>query len=118
MSASNLPPGATYIFTPAAVTPCASGANTTFAITVPPQTNMASCTSRLGPTVLALLLLPLTRYKPHRLLLWLLIGLTSFAMTGCGEGGYFSLPQQIYVITVTGTSGSLVRSTTVTLTVE
>jgi hypothetical protein len=74
--------------------------------------------------VLALLLLPLTlikrcRYKPHRRLLRLLIGFTSFsAMTGCGEGGYFSLPQQTYVITVTGTSGSLVRSTTVTLTVE
>ena len=124
MSASNLPPGATITFTPAAVTPGTSGANTTFAVTVPPQTSMASHTSRLGPAVLALLLLPLTllrryRYKPQRLLLWLLIGLTTFsAMTGCGEGGYFSLPQQTYVITVTGTSGSLVRSTTVTLTVE
>jgi YVTN family beta-propeller protein len=124
MSASNLPPGATFTFTPAAVTPSTSGANTTFAVTVPPQTSMASHASHLGPAVLALLLLPLTllkryRYKPQRLLLWLLIGLTSFsAMTGCGEGGYFSLPQQTYVITVIGTSGSLVRSTTVTLTVE
>jgi hypothetical protein len=124
MSASNLPPGATYIFTPATVTPGSSGANTTFAISVPSQSNMASRTNRFGPTMLALLLLPLTllkryRNKPHRLLLWLLIGLTSFsAMIGCGEGGYFSLPQQTYVITVTGTSGTLVRSTTVTLTVE
>jgi YVTN family beta-propeller protein len=124
MSASNLPPGATFTFTPAAVTPGASGMNTTFAVTVPPQSSTASRTSRLSPAVLALLLLPLTlikryRYKPHRLLLWLLIGLTSLsAMTGCGEGGYFSLPQQTYVITVTGTSGSLVRSTTVSLTVE
>jgi hypothetical protein len=124
MSASNLPPAATVTFNPAAVTPGTSGANTTFAVTVPQQSSMASPTSRLGQAVLALLLLPLTllrryRYKPHRLLLWLLIGLTSFsAMTGCGEGGYFSLPQQTYVITVTGTSGSLVRSTTVTLTVE
>ena len=124
MSASNLPPGAAFTFTPATVTPGTSGANTTFAVTVPPQTSMAAHTSRLGPAVLAFLLLPLTllrryRYKPQRLLLWLLIGLTSFsAMTGCGEGGYFSLPQQTYVITVTGTSGSLVRSTTVTLTVE
>jgi hypothetical protein len=124
MSASNLPPGATVTFSPAAVTPGTSGANTTFAVTVPPQTSMTARTSRLGSAVLALLLLPLTlirryRYKPQRLLLWLLIGLTTFsAMTGCGEGGYFSLPQQTYVITVTGTSGSLVRSTTVTLTVE
>jgi YVTN family beta-propeller protein len=124
MSASNLPPGATYTFTPAAVTPGASGANTTFAVSVPSQSSMASRTTSLGPAVFALLLLPLTclkwyRDKPHRLLLWLLIGLTSFtAATGCGEGGYFSLPQQTYTITVTGTSGSLVRSTTVTLTVQ
>ena len=124
MSASNLPPGATFTFNPAAVTPGTSGANTTFAVTVPPQTSVTAHASCLGPGALALLLLPLTllrrcRYKPQRLLLWLLIGLTSFsAMTGCGEGGYFSLPQQTYVITVTGTSGSLVRSTTVTLTVE
>jgi len=124
MSASNLPLGATYTFTPAAVTPGAPGANTTFAVAVPPQSSMASRKAPLGPAVFALLLLPLAclkryREKPHRLLLWLLIGLASFSgTTGCGVGGYFSLPQQTYIITVTGTSGSLVRSTTVTLTVE
>jgi hypothetical protein len=124
MSASNLPPGATFTFTPATVIPGASGANTTFAVTVPPQSNMASRTGSLGPAVFALLLLPLAclkryRDKPYRLFLWLLIGLTSFtAATGCGEGGYFSQPQQTFTITVTGTSGSLVRSTTVTLTVQ
>ena len=42
MSASNLPPGATYTFTPAAVTPGAAGANTTFTVSIPPQSHMAS----------------------------------------------------------------------------
>jgi YVTN family beta-propeller protein len=123
MSASNLPPGATYTFAPSAVTPGTAGANTTFAISVPKQSSMVS-RSRLGPVAFALLLLPFTclkRYRtnPQRLLLWMLVALTSFgAMSGCGEGGYFSQPQQTYIITVTGTSGSLVRSTTITLTVQ
>jgi predicted cupin superfamily sugar epimerase len=49
----------------------------------------------------------------------MLVALASFgAASGCGEGGYFSQTEQTYTITVTGTSGSLVRSTIVTLTVE
>jgi hypothetical protein len=74
--------------------------------------------------MLAAQLLPLaalrrTRGRPPRLLLWLVLTLTSFGvMTGCGAGGYFNQPQQTYTITVTGTSGTLVRSTTVTLTVQ
>ena len=124
MSATNLPLGATYTFSPAAVTPGTAGANTTFTVSVPPQSNMASRSSSLGPAAFALLLLPfacLKRYRrrPQRLLLWLLVMLTSLgAVSGCGEGGYFSQPQQTYTIIVTGTGGSLVHSTTVTLTVE
>jgi hypothetical protein len=123
LSASNLPPGATYTFDPAAVTPGA-GANTTFTVSLPPQSSMASYSRRLGPIAFALLLLPfvcLKRYrrKPQRLLLWMLVGLASLGtVSGCGEGGYFSQTEQTYTITVTGTSGTLVRSTTVTLTVE
>jgi MBG domain (YGX type)/Bacterial Ig-like domain (group 3)/FG-GAP-like repeat len=124
MSASNLPPGATYTFSPAAVTPEAAGANTTFTVSVPPQSSMASRGHRLGPVAFALLLLPfacLKRYRrrPQRRLLWMLVTLASFgAVSGCGEGGYFSQTEQTYTITVTGTSGNLARSTTVTLTVE
>ena len=124
MSATNLPPGATYTFTPAAVTPGAAGANSTFTISVPPQSNMASRSRRLGPVAFALLLLPFAWLKRHRrnpqqLLLWILLALVSFgAVSGCGEGGYFSQTEQTYTITVTGTSGNLVHTTTVILTVE
>ena len=124
MSASNLPPGATYTFSPATVTPGAAGVNTTFTVSVPKQSGMASRGRRLEPAALALLLLPfayLKRYRsrPQRLMVWILLGLTSLGVvSGCGEGGYFSQTEQTYTITVTGTSGNLVRSTTVTLTVE
>jgi hypothetical protein len=76
------------------------------------------------PLALAMLLVPLAllrkaQRRPPRLLLWLLVALASFTtMTGCGTGGYFSQQQRTYTITVTGTSGSLARSTTVTLIVE
>jgi hypothetical protein len=39
-------------------------------------------------------------------------------VTGCGTGGYFINQSARTTITVTGASGSLVRSTTVTLTVQ
>jgi hypothetical protein len=122
MTASNLPSGATYTYTPATVTPGAAGANTAFTVSVPKQ-SAALHTERLGPTVLALLALPLawsrrSRGRLHRLLLWLVALASLGAVTGCGAGGYFSQTEQTYTITVTGTSGSLVHSTTVTLTVE
>jgi hypothetical protein len=123
MSASSLPPGATYTFSPAAVTPAAAGANTNFVVSVPKQ-SAALRRSRLGTAALALLVLPFawfrrSRGRPPWLLLWLLLGLASFgAMSGCGAGGYFSQPQQTYTIMVTGTSGNLAHSTSVTLTVE
>ena len=100
MSASGLPPGATYTFTPAAVTPGTAGASTAFVVSVPMQSNMASRSRRLGPAAFALLLLPfacLKRYRrrPQRLLLWMLVALASFgAVSGCGGGGYFSQPNR------------------------
>ena len=124
LTASGLPAGATYTFNPNPVTPGASGTNSTLTVSMPTQTGMLLHRSSRTPLVLAVLLLPLValrrvRGRPPRLLLWLLLTLASLGViAGCGEGGYFSRTPQTYTITVTGTSGTLVHSTTVTLTVE
>jgi hypothetical protein len=39
-------------------------------------------------------------------------------LSGCAGNGYFGQPPQNYTVTVTGTSGTLSHSATVTLTVE
>jgi hypothetical protein len=123
LTVSGLPPGASYTFTPASVTPGATGASSTLIISVPKQ-SVALRRHSQAPLVLALLLVPFAALRrrsrgPARLALWLLLALSSFgAVTGCGGGGYFNQPQRTYVITVTGASGGLVRNTTATLTVE
>jgi hypothetical protein len=124
LSATGLPPGATYTFTPASVTPGAGGATSSFSVSVPSQTASNLRTGSMAPFVLAGLTLPWMWLRrktsgPPRLLLWLLLSLVTLgSVVGCGVGGYFSQSEQTYTITVTGTSGSLTRSTTVTLTVE
>jgi hypothetical protein len=123
MSATNLPPGATYTFSPASVTPGTASANSQLTIVVPRQTAEAPRRNR-SPIVLAFLLFPLAfvrrlRVKPARLLLVFAFLLTSLGvLTGCGVGGYFNQPERTYIITVTGTSGSLTHATTVMLTVQ
>ncbi|HWW23083.1 MAG TPA: Ig-like domain repeat protein [Edaphobacter sp.] len=123
LTVSGLPPGASYTFTPASVTPGATGASSTLIISVPKQ-SVALRRHSQAPLVLALLLVPFAALRrqrggPARLALWLLLALSSFgAVTGCGGGGYYNQPQRTYVITVTGASGDLVRNTTATLTVE
>jgi len=123
LTATNLPPGSSYTFAPSTLTPGSAGATSTFTVSVPKQSAALRRISKT-PLAFAVLLLPLalfrrTQARPPRLLLWLLLGLTSFGMiSGCGAGGYFNLPQQTYVITVTGTSGNVANSSTVTLTVQ
>lgn len=124
LTATNLPPGATYTYTPPAVTPGAAGATSIFTVTVPKQTAESNRRGSESSLALAVLLLPLTlirrvRKSPQRLLVWIILSFGFLgAITGCGVGGYFSQPQQTYVITVTGTSGNLVHGTTATLTVQ
>ena len=123
LTATGFPAGASYTFDPATVTPGVNGATSTLTISVPQQSMMLDRSDHT-PLVLATLLVPFamlckSRNRSYRLLLSMLVALASFAaMAGCGSGGYFNQPQQTYTITVTGTSGSLVRSTNVTLTVQ
>ena len=122
LTATNLPLGSSYTFTPATLTPGSSGATSTFTVTVPKQSAALPSDSKT-PFEIATLLLPLAllrrkRPRPTRLLLWLLLGLTSLgAISGCG-GGYFNQPEQSYAITINATSGNVTHSTTVTLTVQ
>ncbi|MCL2660242.1 MAG: hypothetical protein FWD64_06970, partial [Acidobacteriaceae bacterium] len=99
----------------------------TMTISVPQQSaSLKPFSSGKSPLALAALLLPLAAFRKRRkhirLLVLLLAGLSGMGLiSGCGmgnKGGYFSQSEKSYTVTVTGTSGSLVHSTTVTLTVE
>jgi hypothetical protein len=46
------------------------------------------------------------------------VGLVATSLTGCGSGTGFALPGSTSTITVTGTSGNIVHSTTLTLVVK
>ena len=130
LSVSGLPVGATSSFLPPSVIP--NGGAVTSTLTVG-TTNVAALSaphfgeSRIGGqgAVLALgiLLLPWMRVKrmrqsAARLLsaVVLLAGLT--CLWGCGAGGFAGHSQQTYILTVTGTSGSIQHATTVTMTLQ
>jgi sugar lactone lactonase YvrE len=133
LSASGLPAGATATFSPATLAAGSGSTNVTLTIQLPATSSRRQPANRLGrglaPIALGMLLLPFTRRmrrarkKLRRgvslaLLLLARLG-ASAGLTGCGySSGFFGQPQQTYTVTVTGTSGALVHSTTVTLTVE
>jgi len=147
LSASGLPANATYTFLPASL-PAGSGPTpVTLTIVLAPVTaaslqpaashaggtvegTKASNSPRLPYLALALLLLPFagrmrkTGRKLGRLLPLLVLLISGVAatmgITGCGSSstGYFGQASKTYTIAVTGTSGSLTHSTTVTLTVQ
>ena len=129
LAASGLPAGATAVFSPASV-PAASGTTTvTLAIQLP-QTSADSewagfggAAGRLVPLTLALILLPLAGRlrrggkRIRRLISLLLLAIAG--LSGCGFiSGSLGRTSQTYTVTVTGSSGTLSHSATVTLTVE
>lgn len=121
LTAAGLPPGASYAFSPASVVPGTSSANSTLTVKTATVNGMLMTTA--APAALAVVLLPFAWFRRRRgnmsrLLLGLVALLIAMGATGCGSGGYFNQAQQTYTITVTGTSGTVSHSTTVTLIVE
>jgi hypothetical protein len=129
LTATGLPPGATVTFGTTTYVPGVGPTPTSMTIVTSPTVAMVKPTRGGSDIYYGLLLLPLLgirriRKKIRTLPRGIAYGLAALvvlaglgAMTGC-QGGYFGGPPQTYVITVTGTSGTLSHSTTVTLTVE
>jgi len=131
LTATGLPSADTLTLTP---TPIAAGSGTTsFTLTavtansVNAELHRERMLKRMAPLTLALLLLPFAgrlRRRMPRLMLALLLALAGLAAavgtSGCGNqpSGYFGHGVTNYTIVVTGTSGSLTHSTSVTLTVN
>jgi hypothetical protein len=133
LSVSGLPVGSTYSLTPAGIAAGAGTTNFVLSITVPQQLVQLEHRNELGKGLgtiaLALLLLPFSRRIRKRArglsrsaltVMLLLAGAGAmFGLSGCGAStGFFGQTQKSYVVTVTGTSGTLTRSTTVTLIVQ
>ena len=129
LTATGLPAGATYSFSPAMVTPGSAAASTVLTVqTVKPVATVRNLGGVAG-IAFALLVLPFgvsrkkcEALKKTRLLgalgVLLLLGSTA-GLTGCGtSNGFFGQPGQSYTVTVTATSGTLVHSTTVVLNVQ
>jgi len=129
MSGTGFPPGATWQFTPSTVTPGSSGATTVLTIRTARQTASSRTNDLfhfpLGIGLAAgMFLLAGKRKQFGRSVVMFLALLTmaggTLTLTGCGGGwpGPPSTQGHTYVITVTGTSGSLHPSATVTLIVK
>ena len=138
LTASGLPAGASVSFSPASVTPSGAAATSTMTITTSAiQATAHNDTSPLWPIVptslAGLLFMPALRRrlgKQGRLLparaielgvALFILTLAGAAVLGCSGG--FALPSSgpaptSYSVAVTGTSGTIAHSTSVTLTVK
>ena len=131
LSASGLPSGAVATFAPATLSAGSGTTNVTLTVTIPQSTSALEQGLRHGapPILLGFLLLPFagkmrrTGRRMARLFLILtfaVLGLGALTgLTGCSyHSGYFAQQQQSYTVDLTGTSGPLTHSATVTLKVE
>ena len=131
LSATGMPAGATYTFAPATVTPGSAAASTVLTVNTAASTAVLHRNEvmpwSLGGITVATLLLPWAGSRKRRQmwkrsglpLLFAVLMLGIAGLTGCANGGLLGQKAQSqYTITVTGTSGSLVHSTTVMLIVR
>jgi hypothetical protein len=133
MSATGLPPGATASFNPLTVTPGTAGAHTVMTIQLAPLA--AAMLPEVDPPyrpwplpsfalALALCGFGLRRKRVpvtlRRTLLLAPLALSLLALFGCGGGwlGPSTTTPGSFVVTITGTSGTLTASTTVTVVVQ
>jgi sugar lactone lactonase YvrE len=126
LAASGLPTGATATFMPTSITPGNSSANSTLSIQTGSAIAAAAAHGSSWPfatsalAVIGLCLVPGRRRRrwitPALLLIASLSAFT--ALTACGGGFGYATPPHSYTITVTGTSGTDVQTTTVQLTVQ
>ena len=130
MSAAGLPPGAAAVFNPPTVTPGTAGAPTVMTIRTSTQAAGTPANHNpqfpFAPTVLAAGAIVVARNRKRLgisfavLLLMVSVAAGAWMLTGC-NGGFAGRPapqSRSYVITITGTSGSLHPSATITLTVR
>ena len=127
-SVAGLPPGATATFSSNPVTPGSGPATANVTITDPPLTAQSQPrTNTLRLAALLALLLPIWGLYGARRRIWrslMLLPLAVVALvamsgiSGCGGSGFFNQPPKSYTVTVTGSSGAVQHSSTLTLTVE
>jgi len=129
LSASGLPPGATYVISPATLIAGSGTQTVTLTIQLPPSIaalHHGNGMNQIAPFALALLFLPfagLMRKHAKRFgrTTWIVLLLIASAATIAGVagcGGFFVQPPATYTVSLTGTSGNLSYSTPLTLTVE
>ena len=133
LSVAGLPSGATASFAPATITPGTSQQSATLTVNIPalsaqaapadaphkPRTEVAGVA--FAALFAGLVLQRRRRRLPRMLTLLLLfagLGSLSVMATGCGMSNGFDVPTSTSTLTVTGTSGATIHSTSVTLTVQ
>jgi hypothetical protein len=133
LTASGLPLGVTATFAPASVTPGAATVGSVMTIAIPalrssndkaPFHGRGRASEVLSATLLIALAFTGNRRLRRKLramrtlMVLALAGGLCLSITGCAPGTGFAVPQSTSTITITGTSGTLVHSATVTLTLK